>query len=199
MSHENDGTAEGFDAELQAASKPPRFEPRASISILGNILLIDRHEEEKEPLAILLQRKLEETVFGSVRVGYVLQRPPADDPDNMVDALWDVQKAPEGSIYPHEMVEVAIEEKSIALGEGDEASVAKDPKSALSALQMIASHDPQGLGHVRGALTIATDQRFIYTVSQYHGEGSLFEYCATVGNLSENDARFFFRQILVVR
>ena len=68
----------------------------------------------------------------------------------------------------------------------------------LSALQMIAEKDPECRGHVVGTSLIGSDHQHVYTILPFHREGSLLDYCAEVGRLNENEARFFFCQILKV-
>jgi hypothetical protein len=104
--------------------------------------------------------------------------------------------------HQHEMVSVIMEEKSEVLPDdvGSHGNSSIDPAAELSALQLVAKHDPEGVGHVMGTTNIACDEQYVYAITDYHREGSLFEYCAElpVGHLGEPEARFFFRQILRV-
>lgn len=228
-----------------AATPTTTLERRASVA--GNILLIEDPEDnsnfggsgtskrKRSRKAYLLQRKIKNKVFGTVRVGYLLMDSPGDDGVGLCDggkddvdgstgtddsAMWEVAPSTTG-IYPHEMVAVSVEEKSEVLsseGEGglttlrrQHSNTVQDPKTELSALQIVASNDPEGSGHVIGTSIVAADQRYVYTITPYHKEGSLHEYCCSFSSsaaaeasagkgtqLAEGDARYFFRQILKV-
>jgi hypothetical protein len=164
-----------------------------------NHILIVEHEEGKK--AYLLQRKVGTTAHGSIRVGYVLK-----DPKAMDEGVWELAEPSEGysnGEHQHEMVSVIIEEKSKVLSDDmcsshDDGNTSIDHAAELSALQLVATHDPEGVGHVLGTANVACDQQHVYAITDYHREGSLFEYCAEVGCLGEPEARFFFRQILMV-
>jgi hypothetical protein len=81
------------------------------------------------------------------------------------------------------------------------------PMNELSALQMIAKYNhssssqmPPQAAHVVGTNLIATDEenRNIYTIMPYHRDGTLLQFCQSIGSLEESLARFIFRQILQV-
>jgi hypothetical protein len=161
-----------------------------------HILVVD-HEEGKK--AYLLQRKVGTTAHGSIRVGYVLKDPKATD-----EGVWELAEPSSDNSngdHQHEMVSVIIEEKSKVLPDNmcsPDGNTSIDYAAELSALQLVAAQDPEGVGHVLGTANIACDQQYVYAITDYHREGSLFEYCAEVGSLGEPEARFLFRQILRV-
>jgi serine/threonine protein kinase len=164
--------------------------------VAQNHILVVEHEEGKK--AYLLQRKVGTTAHGSIRVGYVLKDPKAVD-----EGVWELEEPSSGhpkGDHQHEMVSVIMEEKSKVLSDenGSHGNTSIDPAAELSALQLVATHDPEGVGHVLGTANIACDEQYVYAITDYHREGSLFEYCAEVGYLSEAEARFFFRQIIRV-
>ena len=79
------------------------------------------------------------------------------------------------------------------------------PLNELSALQTIAKQNhssqmPPQTAHVVGTNLIATDEenRNIYTILPYHRDGTLLQFCQSVGSLEESLARFIFRQIIQV-
>jgi hypothetical protein len=184
---------------------PPEMEASTSLSggektslVAQNHILVVEHEEGKK--AYLLQRKVGTTAHGSIRVGFVLKDPKATDED-----AWELAEPSSGDSkddHQHEMVSVIMEEKSKVLPDdvGSHGNSSIDPAAELSALQLVAKHDPEGVGHVMGTTNIACDEQYVYAITDYHREGSLFEYCAElpVGHLGEPEARFFFRQILRV-
>jgi hypothetical protein len=199
-------TAKRVTGTVGNSSTPAVLESSTSLStfdgentlVAQNHILVVEHEEEKK--AYLLQRKVGTTAHGSIRVGYVLK-----DPKEADEGVWElVEPASEyskGDHHQHEMVSVIMEEKSKVLSDdrGSHGNTSIDPAAELSALQLVATHDPEGVGHVLGTTNIACDEQYVYAIiADYHRDGSLFEYCAEVGRLGEPEARFFFRQILKV-
>ena len=78
------------------------------------------------------------------------------------------------------------------------------PLNELSALQMIARHTKTAQAqaiHVAGTNLIATSEenRNIYTILPYYRDGTLLQFCQSIGSLEEPLARFIFRQIVQVR
>jgi hypothetical protein len=175
-------------------SNDPVGDGEKTLAAQNHILVVEHAEGKK---AYLLQRKVGTTAHGSIRVGYVLKDPKATD-----DGVWEMAEPSSGYQEDHqpEMVSVIIEERSKVLSDamGSRGNTSIDPAAELSALQLVATHDPEGGGHVLGSMNIACDQQYVYAITDYHREGSLFEYCAEVGRLGEPEARFFFRQILRV-
>lgn len=161
----------------------------AAAVVTGNILVVQDGPDKK---AFWLQRKIGVTRHhGTVRVGYVLN-------DGAEEGAWELLSE------PPEMVAIITDSKSKVLpGTGNEADNENtggiDPAAEFSALQLVATHDPEGTGHVLGSTLIAADHQQVYAVTEHHRQGSLFEFCAAAGRLSEPEARFFFRQILKVR
>jgi len=169
----------------QNASKEPSLERQ--ISTTGNILLMEHEEGQR---VYLLQRKLGNTLHGSIRVGYVLKNRKDSDV-----GPWELKEST--GIYPNEMVSIMIEDVD-KVG-SDRSNHVQDPQTELSALQLIAEKDPDGTGHVVGTSSIGSDQQYTYTILPFHREGLLLDYCAEVGRLNENEARCFFWQILKVQ
>lgn len=167
----------------------PNLERQASVS--GDILVIqdDQALSSGSERVYLIQRKLRDTPFGSVRVGFVVDK-------DLDSGMYHVKPSAEVE-GQCEMVEITMESK---------ANIASEPtadyhhKAALSALQMIAALEKGSpTGHVQRIELVAADESFVYTISPYHKDGSLYDYCTALGRLSENSARYFFRQILLVR
>ena len=179
----------------------PSLERQASVT--GNILLIEGTDGQQ---AYLLQRKIKSTLFGTVRIGYRLK-------GETEEGLWEVAKRTDLSLNDngkgedpqvYDMVEITIEDKTQVLhdnGAANNSNTAQDPQTELSALQLVAASREYQSGHVLGTAIIATDQSNIYTITNYHKDGTLLEYCqgAPGGQLCESDARYFFCQILEVR
>jgi hypothetical protein len=196
-------TAKRVTGTVGNSGMPPAMESSTSLSggektslVAQNHILVVEHEEGKK--AYLLQRKVGATAHGSIRVGYILKDPKAPD-----EGVWELAEPPSEyskGDHQHEMVSVIMEEKSKVLTDdiSSHGNSSIDPAAELSALQLVAKHDPGGVGHVLGTTNIACDQEYVYAIFDYHREGSLFEYCAEVGRLGEPEARFFFRQILRV-
>jgi hypothetical protein len=193
-------TAKRVTGTVGNSCAPPAMESSTSLSggedtlAAQNHILVVEHDEEGKK-AYLLQRKVGTTAHGSIRLGYVLK-----DSKETDEGVWELA---ESSLedHQHEIVSVIMEEKSKVLSDdiGSHGNSSIDPAAELSALQLVAKHDPEGVGHVLGTTNIACDEQYVYAITDYHREGSLFEYCAEVGRLGEPEARFFFRQILMVR
>lgn len=82
------------------------------------------------------------------------------------------------------------------------------PINELSALQMIAKQNRSSSSqmvsqsaHVVGTNLVATDDenRNTYVILPYHRDGTLLQFCQSLGRLEESLARFIFRQIVQVR
>jgi len=165
-------------------------------STVRNILVVQQQQQDdtgyccsSRRAVFLLQRKLVVHHGSSVRLGYVLQQQPGALADDH-DGVWELA-------VPEEMVAVLmVHTKSNIL---ENSNTDNSCNTELSALQLVATHDLEGTGHVLGTVTVAADHSHVYAVMTHHREGSLFDYCAAVGRLKEEQARFCFRQILKVR
>jgi hypothetical protein len=164
---------------------PPSLERSGSLS--GNILTVDSPQGER---AYWLQRKMCKTTHGSVRLGFRVTRRDGDSSTT----CWTVQPSTNGS-YPFEMVAIKIQDKVVC---EHTPRGTRDPQVEFSALQMVAGYDPEGLGHVVTGI-VCTDNENVFVIMPYYGEGSLVEYIAENGRLSEEVARHFFQQIISVR
>jgi hypothetical protein len=187
------GTVNTEVQAVNSATPPPLLERKSSLA--GNILLIqDNHGSKAKTSAYLLQRKIKDSIHGgSVRVGFVLR-----DPSRSETGVWELE--PSGSSdEPHQMVAVKIDDKTkLSRGQEENSPQTQDPMNELSVLQWITANDPDGKGHLLAPTILAEDSLHIYTITPYQNEGTLFDYCDTVGKLSESEVRFFFRQILEV-
>jgi hypothetical protein len=182
--------------EMESSTSTSTFDGEKTLVAPQSHILVVEHEEGEK--AYLLQRKVGTTAHGSIRVGYLLR-----DPKAAGEGVWELAEPSSGHSkgdHQHVMVSVIMEEKSKVLSDegGSHGNSSIDPAAELSALQLVAKYDPEGVGHVLGTTNIACDQEYVYAVTDYHRDGSLFEYCAEVGRLGEPEARFFFRQILGV-
>ena len=149
----------------------------------GDILIVQMPEGER---AYWVQRKMCKTTRGCVRLGFRLTK--RDD----TSMIWTLQQST--NTYPFDMVAIKSQDKQAC---EHPSRSCRDPNVEFSAVQMIARHDPEGLGHVViGEVCADNDQ--IYIIMPYFGEGSLAEYIAESGRLSESVARHFFRQIISV-
>ena len=167
------------------ASAPPNLERKASVA--GNILLVhDSNDPKAKQHAYLLQRKIKDSLHGTVRVGFVLRHPTESEA-----GIWELV---DSASSKHEMVAVKIRPKSKV----EQADSDHDPRNELSALQWITANDPEGKGRLLGPTVLAEDETNLYAIMPYQKEGSLFDYCDTKGKLSEPEARFFFRQMIEV-
>jgi hypothetical protein len=172
------------NAEESMPPPPPSLERSGSIS--GNILVVDTPQGER---AYWLQRKMCKTTHGYVRLGFRVTRRDGDS-----STTWTVQPSTNGS-YPFEMVAIKIQDKSAC---EHTPRGTRDPQVEFSALQMVAAFDPEGLGHVVTGI-VCTDNEYVFVIMPYYGEGSLAEYIAENGRMSEEVARHFFQQIISVR
>ena len=160
-------------------------------SVAGNILIVEDSENPKaEKKTFMLHRKLKASTHGSVRLGFTLR-----DPSVSESGGWELVVPSGSSDDQFEMVAVKIEPKTTAVSYSSE-----NPLVALSALQWIAANDPEkGTAHLLGPAIIAADEAHYYTITPFQNGGPLLDYCAEVGQLPENEARYIFRQILKVR
>jgi hypothetical protein len=198
------------------------LERRASVA--GNILIVEADETVAGggggPRAFMLQRKIKSTVFGTVRVAYALRNAGSGNSGTVPDgtrssssvSVWEVAAVPaiaDSDLFlgeaPEYLVAVSIEDRAKVLSAQPTGllftTTAQDPRSELSALQMVADgSNSSNFMHVVGTRLIAADDNHVYTVvAPFCKEGSLFDYCVRRGRLREDEARFFFRQILMVR
>lgn len=187
--NENDGIGENFMGQFPAiAMMVPSEQGAVAVPTLkqtgiksGDIVIIQTPEGE---LAYWIQRKLCHTTHGCVRLGFRLTK------KGDSDAGWTVQRS--NGIYPFEMVAIKIQDKQACK---HTPKSCRDPNGEFSALQMIAKHDPEGVGHVVTGIVCADDDQ-TYIIMPHFGDGSLAEFIAESGRLSEGVARHFFRQII---
>ncbi|GKY93087.1 hypothetical protein MPSEU_000277000 [Mayamaea pseudoterrestris] len=164
----------------------PSLERQPSVS--ADILIIENGSESSDDtLSYLIHRKLRDTPFGSLRIGYVLEKDES--------GMYHVKGASNGD-DEFEMFTIAVEDKAKSLC--DLSSTRGNQRAELAALQMIGnlSSQEQMPHYMQGANAIAADDSSIYTIMSFLKDGSLYDYCTRVGRLSENDGRFFFRQLL---
>lgn len=171
--------------ELQTVLPPPSESLERSSSLTGSILVVETPQGER---AYWLQRKMCKTTRGSVRLGYRVAKS-----DNRA-AMWTVTPATSGP-YPFEMVAIKVQDKAAC---EQVPKACRDPKVEQSALQIVTEHDPHGHGTVVTGFVCA-DNENIFIIMPYFGEGTLAEYVAKSGRLSEGVARHFFQQIISVR
>jgi serine/threonine protein kinase len=183
-----------------------------------------RNGQQQQPpyYAFMLQRKVKSAPFGTVRVGYALQNAKNDHGVTVADhahnthSVWEVagrNRSAGGACGFGETSEIEDEEGLVAVSIRERAKVlpeprhantgaSQDPRGELSALQMVAEASARRGGedlHVVGTRLVAADAAHVYTVTPFCKDGSLFDYCMRRGTLREDEARFFFRQILKVR
>ncbi len=196
------------DSMMGAAAFPPFMGPAAfqrRNSTSGNILIIEHPGSEIPTKAYLMQRKINKTSFGSVRVGFELRFRPEEERVGDDIEQWELIPSI-GDVYPFKMVAIKIQDRSKVLidqdGKGDAVMSGKEPLAEVCSLQMIAayyeSNQDKGLKYVLGTHEIAVDNNFLYSVMPYHREGPLFQYCAEQGRVREVEARHLFSQIIMV-
>jgi hypothetical protein len=169
----------------------PTFLTRTQ-TMAGNIIIFE--EDGKPPQAFWLQRKIGKSSNGVIRLGYKLRPNSKPKFKDSTDA-WELA-IDESSIQP--IVTINMMHSSV-LDLKPEDKDFHNPLDELSALQMIARHDNSENAHVVGTELVATCSQHLYAILPYHPDGTLLQYCQTVGSLDEPVARFFFRQILKVR
>jgi hypothetical protein len=188
-------TTEHFEGDPAERTDSPTPEPTSlqrTQTMSGNILTITghpNHNDDTSPEAFWLQRKLGKFHSdGMIRMGYRLRGS---------GVRWELWKD-RGEDH-HTMVKVHIMPGSV-LDENNNGANADvcSPVNELSALQMIASHNTNEPKHVLGTRLIATSAQDVYVILPYHQDGTLMQFCQTVGNLPEPLARFLFRQIIKV-
>jgi len=182
---DSENTSNAVYPDQQEAMPTPPTSLERSVSLSGNILIVESPQGER---AYWLQRKMCKTTRGSVRLGFRVTRREG------ASATWTVQPATHGP-YSFEMVAIKVQSRAAC---EHVPKVCRDPKVETSALQMLCKHDPEGVGTVVAGL-ICADQDNIFIIMPYFGEGSLAEYIAECGRLSEGVSRHFFRQIISVR
>jgi hypothetical protein len=210
---------------LTTTSHPPNLERKQTMS--GNILVItsnavnDEYDDNNNndtarnstmtPCAFWLQRKLEKLHDGLIRLGYQLKQQ-HQGPFVAAGGKWDLDTDALGRqtlvaihILPSSVLEVKPAQSN------DRAAVvatanAYSPLNELCALQRIANHQQhlpftnsqQKKKHVVGTRLVATSSEHVYAVLPYYRDGTLLQFCQTVGNLPEPLARYFFRKIVKV-
>jgi serine/threonine protein kinase len=127
--------------------------------------------------------------------------------DHVDDRGWELDRDEEGQLT---MVRVHMSHNAVpAVDQSQSQSMwLKSQINELSALQMIATQNYSSssqmasqAAHVVGTSIIARDEENgkIYTILPYHRDGTLLQFCQSMGNLEESLARFIFRQIVQVR
>lgn len=167
-------------------------------------------------VAFWLQRKLDHQSRSRdlvVRLGYRLRRKNTikndtkrikTGEDHVDDRGWELDRDAEGRLI---LVRVHISHNDVfAVNQSQSQSMwLKSQLNELSALQMIATQNYSSssqmalqAAHVVGTSLIAKDEENgkIYTILPYHRDGTLLQFCQSMGNLEESLARFIFRQIV---
>lgn len=178
--------------EIPQAEQPPTLERKTSVA--GNILVIEDDSNSSKVVtkrAYSLQRKIKDSLHGSVRVGFELKQLPDIGPA-MYELVPDLQNENGGNDDDEKRFKMVTIKISSAQGD----TVGDTINNEVAALQWISNNAQSA--HLLGPVVIGKDAAHIYTVSPYHKEGSLFDYCGRVGRLIESEARFLFRQILQV-
>ena len=192
-------------ANVPSSAQAPNLERTPSLA--GNILLVEEGEEQggTRTRPFLLHRKIKTSLHGYVRLGFVLQETESENVWQLVPNHQDlptssglvasgkgVEAAQEQGEDSFQMVAIKIELKSPAR---EESLMAE-----LAALQWIATNNPCKVGGLFVPTVLAKDEADnVYTITSYQKEGSLFDYCAKAGTLSESEAKTFFGQMLEVR
>ena len=159
----------------------------------------DDDDDNSKPtiLAFWLQRKLSpESSSRNViaRLGYRLR--PHDDETKK----WELDTDDSGRPV---LVRVHMLRSTVVVVADGDPNAAMNELGALSmiAKQKCGSHCMVSEdAHVVGTNLLAQDdEKTIYAILPYHRDGTLLEFCQSIGNLPEPLARFIFRQILEVR
>lgn len=172
--------------EIPRDEQPPTLERKTSVA--GNILLLEDHSNGSKEVIIKaysLHRKIKDSLHGSVRVGFELKQL-LDIGPGMYELVPDLHNDKNGE-KRYKMVTIKIS----SLQDDSETT----NHNEVAALQWITNAESD---HLLGPVVMGKDATHIYTVSPYHKEESLFDYCGRVGRLKECAARFLFRQILQV-
>lgn len=178
--------------------------------------------------AFWIQRKIASLgTCGSVRIGYVLRRQDGhndDDDDDSGDyeldgdggqnkgakhtaddtphtsscTRWEVtpKPSPDGEDDAYEMVAIKMYERS-KLKAMSNNKRANDTTVDICVSQLLAQHSPEYY-NVLGTMEVLADERFVYIIVPYCGDGNLLIYVESEGRLEESVARHFFKQILSV-
>lgn len=160
----------------QAFVPPPLTTLERKTSVADHILLL-----EDTTVAYTLQRKIKDTVHGSVRVGFALNQ--------VKEQIGMYELVPNLQDKGYQMVSVHM----YALLDDDGEMMINE----IAALQWI-TNAAKEYPHLLGPVVVAKDTTHMYMITPFHKEGSLFDYCGRVGRLSESEGRYFFRQILQV-
>jgi len=215
---EDDEDDEDDDKEDDKNNKMTRFHSlKSSASMRGaNILCLSSDNSENKKY-FFLQRKLNQTGFASVRVGFVVEPKNEDDEDRSI-SQYRVVKASLSLLPPSlsrslsskmtnidSFEKVAIksfDRENMDLAAADSTSNAKTTAlpaamTEMAALEMVAKHNGgKSTCHVDYSITMGCDKHSYYAIVPYYGEGTLFQYVAECNTLTEPVARHFFKQII---
>lgn len=181
-----------FDGGGSPSAGPPVLQRRQTMS--GNIVVVT--QPEGGPLAFWLQRKIGKISHGIIRLGYKL-RPNTKEAFKDSSDCWELETDEMGR---QTLVTISIMHSSVIdQPRSSVLTATSTPLDELSALQMICRHNPTETAHVVGTNILATCSQSVYAVLPYHRDGTLLQFCQSVGLLEEPLARFLFRQILQVR
>ncbi len=187
---DNTGTTEAPNVASSDEIMPPPYSLERSETMSSRILEIETNDAE--PIAFWLQRKLCQRSRNVVaRLGYRL-RPIQNEAKKDKLSNWELDTDASGRPM---LVRVHMLRATLAEESQNEAAL-----NELGALQIIAQQNSSlADAHVVGTNLIAIVDTTIYAILPYHRDGTLLEFCQSVGNSPEPLARFLFRQILEVR
>lgn len=173
--------------------------------IIGTIASSEDEEGNQEEAQILklssdddsstkyyfLERKLNETGFASVHVGFAVE-PKSDNNEYQI-----IKSSSTVTPYTFEMVAIKLfDRENMDLAEVAKKTAAlPSAMTEMAALEMISKQN-EGDSHVDYCTSIGSDKDTYYAIVPFHGEGTLFQYVAESGALAEPIARHCFRQIL---
>jgi hypothetical protein len=163
------------------------------------------HREDLQGSAYWPQRRLQDAIYGSVWACLVLQRhsgPAADDAARAAGVEPGAADAPiVWEITPQHVAIKMVEWGRVHQMRG---RLLEDPVKEVAALQLLGEMGSSP--HVLSSTEVLQDGDFLYSVMPYCSGGDLFgvvvqhaEESGGDGGMSEPVARYWFRQILLVR
>ena len=141
--------------------------------------------------AYWIQRTIRKAIYGKVKMGVVLRARNVVSTSNTPEAEWEVTSEP-----------CAIKEMEWSRIRSARGRLAENPIGEVGALhymQQLTKDQQQNPQHVLVPLDLLSDDQFLYLISPFCNGGELFDLLENREKFTEVEARYWMKQVLLVR